>query len=136
MKIAGCARDSAVILRCASRSVKSAKVDRPSALMEGASTQGESSKMMVVSGVWERASVAVVAVGSRRWRVVRDDQDAAELPPLLGFVQTIGEVFESTTIGQPLVRRYWPDLSSAVVDVCEQAGVHLDVHHLRELHAA
>ena|ERR1700712_4617870 len=70
--------------------------------------------MNVVSGNWESSSVAVIALAGGQWRVLRDDGNEHDLPPLLGFVRIIGDLYETTAVGEPLTRRYWRDLESAV----------------------
>jgi hypothetical protein len=73
--------------------------------------------MQTLHGDWESEGVFVVAVSPIRWRLLRDRDLRPDTPPLLGFVQQIGELFEVTEVGRPWQRSYWDCLDKAVAAV-------------------
>ena len=71
--------------------------------------------MVSVSGSWP-AEIAVIQINSKLYRVVKSEVEPTE-PPLLGFIQQVGDLFETTAVGQPLRRSYWATLARAVEEL-------------------
>lgn len=69
--------------------------------------------MLTVVGSWLEDQIGVIQVTPALYRAVKAHPSNGE-PPLLGFIREIGNLFETTAVGNPLCRSYWADFSEAV----------------------
>jgi hypothetical protein len=69
--------------------------------------------MFAVTGNWPCQQLTVAAMSPTLYRVMTTECSAVELP-LLGFVQLIGDLYETTALGDPWCRGYWASLDAAV----------------------
>jgi hypothetical protein len=59
----------------------------------------------------------VTTISATQWRVSDPERHATDALPVVGFVQQLGDTFETTRIGQPFLRRYFRSLRDAVTDL-------------------
>ena len=79
--------------------------------------------MVTVFGGWPDEQIVVIQVRSTLYRVLKASVERSE-PPLLGFIRGIGDLFETTAVGEPLRRTYWATLEQAVGELhVRQAAV-------------
>ena len=61
-----------------------------------------------------QGQVLVLPISDTEWRISDPRRSQDDALCLIGFVQQIDQVFETTRIGRPLERRYFETLSAAV----------------------
>ena len=59
-------------------------------------------------------TLEVLPLSDHEWRVSDPDRPSNDALCLIGFIERIGSVFETTVIGQPLKREYFATLHEAV----------------------
>ena len=79
--------------------------------------------MHTIFGPWTPEDVVVIATSDTAWRVSDLQSRVDDGLALIGFVQLVDAVFQTTAIGRPKVRYEFASLEGAVMSLIDQRAL-------------